>query len=90
MKFYLFKKTIYNCKQATFLITKKSEQKLSIAENLKLFYHLLFCDPCKEFAKQSHIIDGAMHDCQETLSQHPPHVLPEAAKKKIQEMIDSN
>ena len=90
MKFYLFRKIVFNCKQATFLITKKSERRLSIPENLKLFYHLLFCEPCKDFSKQSHIIDDAMHHCQEELSQHPPHILPEDSKKKIQEMIDDN
>lgn len=41
------------CKEATLYISKKEEHKLSIAERVKLFMHLLICEFCKLFYKQS-------------------------------------
>jgi len=89
MKFYLFKKTVFNCRQATFLMIKKSESGLTFTERLKLSYHLLFCDPCKNFLNQSGLIDQLLHNCHEHLTDDPAHSLSPNAKQKIQELIDS-
>ena len=88
MSVYLFGKIIYNCKQATFFIVKRSEQKLSATERLKLFCHLLFCGPCKKFAEQSLLMDEAMNHLKDHLSHHPTHILPERSKGKIQQLVD--
>ena len=89
MALYIFRKIIFNCEQATFLLAKKSEQKLSLKERAKLFYHLLFCDPCRRFKVQTQIIDKTLHDCREHLSHHPSQTLSAEAKEKIQRSIDS-
>ena len=89
MALYLFRKIVFNCEQATFLMVKKTEQKLSVKERLKLFYHLLFCDPCKRFKLQTQIIDKSLHDCHEHLSHHPSEMLSTESKEKIQRTIDS-
>jgi hypothetical protein len=49
---YPFYNAAYNCKQATLLVVKKAEGELTLFETLKLRYHFLFCDPCKQFMKQ--------------------------------------
>jgi hypothetical protein len=44
-----FKKTLYNCKQATLLSLKRDEGRISLVERVKLAYHLLYCEPCRKF-----------------------------------------
>ena len=89
MAFYLFKKIVNNCEQATLLILKKNEQGLSLKERLKLFYHLLFCDLCKRFGSQTLFVDDALHKCCDHLSYFPTHILSEELKKKIQQLVDN-
>jgi hypothetical protein len=81
----LIRNTIHNCKQATLLHIKKQEKKISPAERVKLFIHLLFCDPCRLFVKQAAIIDQSLRQLQ---SGQPAHTLPEASRKKIQQLLD--
>jgi hypothetical protein len=45
-----------SCREASFLISKKQETKLSIYENLQLAIHLFICDICKLFKKQTDFI----------------------------------
>ncbi len=89
MAFSRIRNSIYNCKQATLLVLKKKEQRLSIAERASLFIHLLFCDPCKRFVKQSDFIDHSLHHCDEMLHDQPVHSLSEETRKKIQQELDS-
>jgi len=51
------KKIIYNCKQATFLIEKKTLGKISAAEALQLKIHLAGCSVCRTFQQQSILIN---------------------------------
>lgn len=52
----LFKKTAYDCHQATFLSIKKDEGQITFVERMKLSYHLFLCDPCRNFVAQSALI----------------------------------
>lgn len=45
-----------SCKEATYLISKKEEGKLTLAERLKLSVHLAICSICRAFEKQSEFI----------------------------------
>jgi len=56
------KKIIYNCKQATFLIEKKSIERLSFREALELRIHLLGCSFCRLFSKQSRVINDMVQE----------------------------
>lgn len=49
-----------SCIKATELIEKKELFGLSFVENLKLKVHLSMCSSCKEYGKQSHMIDEAL------------------------------
>jgi len=89
MAFVSVRNSIYNCKLATLFILKKKERKLSITERASLFIHLLFCDPCKRFVKQSDFIDHSLHHYDEMLHDQPVHSLPEEARKKIQQELDA-
>lgn len=89
MAFVSIRNSIYNCKQATLFILKKKDRRLSITERARLFIHLLFCDPCKRFVKQSDFIDHSLHHCDEMLYDQPVHSLPEETRKKIQQELDA-
>lgn len=56
-KIYPFRRIVFDCKQATLLSIKKAEGKISLFERLKLSYHLLYCDPCRQFIKQWNRLD---------------------------------
>jgi len=90
MKIYLFKKTVFNCKQATLLSIKKEEGKISIFERVKLFYHLLYCIYCRRFAKQSSIINHIGKEVTDSIFTNPPHTLSDKVKEGIQQQIDSS
>ncbi len=48
------------CKEATALISQALDRQLSRWERLLLRLHLLICDACSQFAKQSAFIRRAM------------------------------
>ncbi len=45
-------KIMITCKESTFLISKKQQDKLSRAEKMKLQLHLMMCKHCRKFAEQ--------------------------------------
>lgn len=86
---YLFRKVVFNCKQATMLSLKKEEGKISLNERLKLYYHLLFCKVCRNFIRQSHDINHSGKSISESLFINPPFSLTEERKRSIQRQLDS-
>jgi hypothetical protein len=46
-----------SCRKATFLSVKKSEEGLSLSENITLSYHNRLCKVCKFWDDQSRLID---------------------------------
>jgi hypothetical protein len=85
---YLFKKIVFDCKQATLLSIKQEEGRITFFEKLKLSYHLLYCDPCRRFIEQSKQIDQIGQELDQRLSSRPPFTLPEVTKDRIQQQID--
>lgn len=61
------------------LILKKEQHAISFKENIQLFIHLLICDFCSIFKKQSKLINEKMTDIH---TQHPVNVT-ETFKQKI-------
>jgi hypothetical protein len=51
------KKLMITCKEATMLSVLKVEINLSFQNRLRLFIHLLICQYCRLFDKQSKMID---------------------------------
>jgi hypothetical protein len=50
-------KFMISCKEATMIVVKKAEIKVTFSERLKLFFHLIICQYCRLFEKQNKIID---------------------------------
>ncbi|MBG9375679.1 zf-HC2 domain-containing protein [Panacibacter sp. DH6] len=44
------------CKQATILISKKEEGRLSLLQRIQLYQHLWICSLCRLFQKQSGLL----------------------------------
>jgi hypothetical protein len=79
----LFKKTAYDCRQATLLSIKKEEGRISISERVKLSYHLLRCDPCRRFNEQSARVSELAANMKDAVSDQSPHVLSEKARERM-------
>lgn len=86
---YLFKKTVFNCHQATLLSLKKEEGKISLFERVKLSYHLFYCTVCKRFVEQSHQINHIGKSVDAKLLSHPPYTLSREAMQRFQEEINT-
>ncbi len=56
----LFHFLFLSCDKATELVEKKLLHKLSIKEKLQLKVHMMMCDPCSTYEKQSTIIDEVL------------------------------
>ena len=81
------KKIIYNCKQATFLIEKKSIKKLTFREAIELRIHLFGCSFCRLYKKQSRVINEMVQELFRS-SLHSEFMLDDGFKKELQERIE--
>lgn len=81
-----FRKTLYNCKEAT-LLSIKEEEVISVFERVKLAYHLLYCEPCRRFIDQWRMLSKEQRRHQPA-SIRPPFTLRKEAKERMQEQID--
>ena len=86
---YLFKKTVFNCHQATLLSLKKEEGRITLFERVKLSYHLFYCTACKRFVEQSHKINRIGKSVDEKLWSQPPYTLSKETMQRFQEIINT-
>jgi len=70
-----------SCKKATYLLSKKEENKLSWLEKIKLRGHLTICSLCRKFEQQTGFIG---HNAKHT---HEHAVLSVEAKLKMQQVL---
>lgn len=82
------KKVIYNCKQATFLIEKKSMGRISLKEYFELRLHLFGCSFCRIYKKQSRVINQMVQELFHS-SMHKDYKLDETFKNELQERIEN-
>lgn len=82
MKKFMMKYLMISCKEATFLMAKKEEGRLSFAEKFKLSIHTSMCSLCKRFEKQTSRIG------KESKHVHAEDNLPVIAKEKIERLVD--
>jgi hypothetical protein len=79
-----FKKIVYNCHKATFLIEKKQIGTITFREKIELKIHLTGCVICRIFQQQSILINRTVKD----LFQHRQMKLEDDFKKQLQRRID--
>mgnify|MGYP001796881166 CR=1 FL=1 len=69
------------CKKATYLLSKKEENKLSWLEKIQLRGHLTICSVCRKFEEQTGFIGrNARH-------LHADITLPAEIKEKIRNLL---
>ena len=78
----MMKYLMINCREATLLMAKKEEGKLSFMESLKLSMHTSMCSLCKKFEKQTTKI------AKESRHVHAEDNLPAYSKDKIEKMFE--
>jgi hypothetical protein len=84
MKKFMMKYFMISCKEATFLMAKKEEGKLTFVGGIKLPIHTSMCSLCKKFEKQAARIG------KESKYVHGEDNLPVFAKEKIERMLDEH
>ena len=72
-----------SCKKATYLVSKKEENRLSWIEKIQLSTHLTICSLCKKFEEQTGFIIRHAHE----LHSHNAPLLSDTAKRKMQELL---
>jgi hypothetical protein len=82
------KKIIHNCKQATYLIEKKSITRLSFREMIELRIHLFGCGFCRIYGKQSQVINMMVRELFHN-SMHGNIRLDDSFKKELQDKIEA-
>lgn len=82
MKKIMMKYLMVNCKEATFLMAKKEEGKLSFKERIKLTMHTSMCSLCRKFEKQTSKI------AEESRHVHGEDEMPAFARERIEKMIE--
>lgn len=70
-----------NCREATFLMARKEEGRLSFKENAKLSIHTTMCSLCKKFQQQA-----------SNISEESKHIiadeeLPDLARERIDRLM---
>lgn len=81
MQKLMMKYLMANCKEATLLMAKKEEGKLSFMEKVNLFVHTSMCSLCKKFEKQTAKIAA------ESKHIHATDTLPAGTKERIEKML---
>lgn len=84
MKKFMMKYLMVNCKEATFLMAKKEEGKLSLIGRIKLSIHTSMCSLCRKFEKQTGRIG------KESKHVHAEDSLPVFAKERIERMLEEH
>lgn len=89
MMVYMSKRML-PCDEASFLMSKKYEEKITIKERFRLRMHLFSCILCRRYEKQLRQLNKAMTDfkysCEDNECQHH---MPAEAKIKIAQCVNN-
>ncbi|WP_228458719.1 hypothetical protein [Chryseobacterium aureum] len=62
---------LHNCEETSFNIIKSEETSLTFSKWLKMKFHIAFCKCCRNFGKQTKVIDKALqHHFRSDISEH--------------------
>ena len=79
-------KAMISCECAGQLIEKKQEMKLSLADRMKLKFHLMMCSICRTYEKQSKLLGEWL----KKQSEFPSRKALDKLKQKIKEQLDED
>ena len=79
-------KAMISCECAGQLIEKKQEMKLSLADRMKLKFHLMMCSICRTYEKQSKLLGEWLKQ----QGEFPSRIALDKLKQKIKEQLDED
>jgi hypothetical protein len=83
-----FDKIFNNCAEVSQLSLEHEKfNTLSIKKKLELKVHILFCNCCSNFIKQSKKIDSSMKFFIDNIDKNPPFKAPLELKEKLREKL---
>jgi hypothetical protein len=50
-----------NCKEVSRLVSRVQDERLPFGQRLLLRFHMLWCDGCRQFERQTAFLSRAMH-----------------------------
>lgn len=81
-----------NCKESTLLQLKREEKDLSIYKKIQFQFHLITCESCRKFTKQSILINEKISELFNSTRNVNIHKLNNDSKismqKKIEEILN--
>ena len=83
-------KVMLSCEEASLVATQNDLDKVSCAKRLQLRMHLMGCKFCREFARQTKMINTEIDRMKEIDPAHLEVHLSPSQKKRLQEAIEQN
>jgi len=81
-------KLMITCKESTYLVSKKQQDKLSFAEKMQLQFHLMVCSYCRRFANQIALITKGIIRLRANIEQQNTSItLSSEQKDKMKEAL---
>jgi ppGpp synthetase/RelA/SpoT-type nucleotidyltranferase len=78
-----------DCKQASQLISKSLDRRLSLRERLSLRFHTFICEACRRFGQQLNALRVALKRMNEQVENDSNIKMPSETKARIAKSIES-
>lgn len=82
-----FNKLLHDCEEASILSLKNKEEGITLKQQFEVKFHMLFCKCCKNFTKQSVIIDESIKAFFKGMESNPPMKASDSFKARIEKLL---
>jgi hypothetical protein len=82
-----FKRILNNCNEASLLALKSKEEELTLKQKFETRFHIVFCKCCKNFERQSTIIDYSLKAYFKSPEAQEQTKASESFKNKLKEKL---
>ena len=86
MQTYL-SKILNNCDEVTQHVLQKKEVEFSLRKQIEIKIHVMMCRCCKNFEKQSEVIDDKLKLYKNKIQQFPMYKAPQQLKDNLEKII---
>ncbi|MCR9289646.1 MAG: hypothetical protein NXI23_19900 [Bacteroidetes bacterium] len=83
-------KIMLSCEEVTLLMEKKLEEKHSLKERIALFFHTMMCDACKQYEKQTRLLDSFLKANKKAVSEQELDFDSKKLEEKILQQLNKN
>ena len=80
---------MFKCKQASQLVSRALDKKLSMRERFTLKLHLLMCKHCSRVSQQLNTLNVAISSIGKTIEDDASITLPPETKNRISQLLES-